>query len=198
MSDAPPEDRANGRERLLDAAHVLFAEKGFSDVSINEIASAAGMTRAAPYYHFKNKEELYAAVLVRQISAFLSLVEEKMRAAVSFHDQLHAVIEVAIMAHGSSFGRSKEDFQTHVSADMQAEVKSRLGDPMDVFIPIFRKAHDAEAFSRVDPTTACRIFFMMLIGYMEMVAKIDECSAGPFSLAGPSADAFIDVFLNGI
>src|SRR5215208_1126008 len=58
---------SDGRERLMDAALVLFADRGYDGVAIHEIAEAAGMTRAAPYYHFQNKEDLCRAAVSREM-----------------------------------------------------------------------------------------------------------------------------------
>ncbi len=49
------EDAQLTREALLDAAEVLFAQRGVSRTSLQEIAKAAGMTRGAVYWHFKDK-----------------------------------------------------------------------------------------------------------------------------------------------
>jgi AcrR family transcriptional regulator len=51
------------QERLLQIAARLFAGKGYSGVSMRSIASAAGITQAAIYHHFANKEELYFAAV---------------------------------------------------------------------------------------------------------------------------------------
>jgi TetR/AcrR family transcriptional regulator, transcriptional repressor for nem operon len=51
------------RERIVEAARRLFNKRGFSDVSIDEIMSAAGLTRGGFYNHFKTKDELYAETL---------------------------------------------------------------------------------------------------------------------------------------
>lgn len=49
--------------RILGAARRLFAEHGFDAVSMNAIADAAGASKANIFHHFKNKDELYLAVL---------------------------------------------------------------------------------------------------------------------------------------
>jgi AcrR family transcriptional regulator len=48
------------RERIVRAARRLFNRRGFSDVSIDEIMAAAGLSRGGFYNHFKTKDELYA------------------------------------------------------------------------------------------------------------------------------------------
>lgn len=53
------------RSQVLDAAERVFSEKGVTNTSLNEIAVAAGVTRGAIYWHFKNKYELIEALLQR-------------------------------------------------------------------------------------------------------------------------------------
>ncbi len=53
------------RERLLDAAQCLFREQGVTRTSLAEVATAAGMTRGAVYWHFKDKADLFRAMCDR-------------------------------------------------------------------------------------------------------------------------------------
>src|ERR1041385_6617795 len=53
------------REQILDAAERLFARKGFDPTTIKEIGAAAKVNPALLYYYFRDKEELYRAVLQR-------------------------------------------------------------------------------------------------------------------------------------
>ena len=57
------------RERILVAAERLFAERGFSSVSMPAIAAAAGITAGAIYKHFAGKEELFFEVVSRAVAA---------------------------------------------------------------------------------------------------------------------------------
>ena len=50
------------RSLLLDAAEEVFAEKGFTPASLDDIARAAGYTKGAIYKHFSTKEDLFLAV----------------------------------------------------------------------------------------------------------------------------------------
>jgi len=59
---------ANTQNRVLDAAERLFAEQGFEGASIRAIVDAANVNLAAVHYHFKSKEALLEAVLLRRIS----------------------------------------------------------------------------------------------------------------------------------
>src|SRR5258708_15844446 len=53
------------RDRILDAAMLVFRRHGFRRSSIEETAEAAGLTRQALYHHFKSKEALFRAVIER-------------------------------------------------------------------------------------------------------------------------------------
>jgi len=57
------EKKAQTRERLIEAAARVFAEKGFATTSLDEVADAAGLTKGAVYSNFENKEDLVVAVL---------------------------------------------------------------------------------------------------------------------------------------
>jgi len=53
------------KEHLMLAALETFYQKGIARTSLNEIAQAAGVTRGALYWHFKNKEDLFDALFQR-------------------------------------------------------------------------------------------------------------------------------------
>jgi TetR/AcrR family acrAB operon transcriptional repressor len=53
------------RHALLDAAEHLFQQRGVSRTTLNDIAQAAGLTRGAIYWHFKDKADLFNAMMER-------------------------------------------------------------------------------------------------------------------------------------
>ena len=59
------EDAAATRNGLIDAAERVFCEKGVSRASLSDIANAAGATRGAIYWHFKDKVDLFNAMMDR-------------------------------------------------------------------------------------------------------------------------------------
>ncbi|MDN6180074.1 MAG: TetR family transcriptional regulator [Halomonas subglaciescola] len=68
-------EAAATRETLLDAAEDMFIEHGVARTSLNQIACHAGMTRGAVYWHFKNKADLFHAMLQRVRLPFEDLLE---------------------------------------------------------------------------------------------------------------------------
>lgn len=64
------------RNRILDAAEEVFHRKGVSHTSLVQIASAAGVTRGAIYWHFKNKADLFDAMIERLIAPWEAMAAE--------------------------------------------------------------------------------------------------------------------------
>ncbi len=58
-------DPGQRREQILDAANALFAERGYDEVSVEDIASSAGVTRGLVHHYFGGRKEVYIALLER-------------------------------------------------------------------------------------------------------------------------------------
>lgn len=69
-------EAAATREALLDAAEEVFFAKGVARTSLEQIARHADLTRGAVYWHFKNKGDLFMALVERVRMPFQSLMEE--------------------------------------------------------------------------------------------------------------------------
>jgi len=65
------------RSSLLDAAEHLFQARGVSRTSLNDIALAAGTTRGAIYWHFKDKADLFNAMMDRVVLPLEEALESK-------------------------------------------------------------------------------------------------------------------------
>ena len=66
-------------DRILDAAELLFAEKGFAETSLRMITSKAKVNLAAVNYHFGSKNALIQAVFSRFFSPLTQLMEQGLR-----------------------------------------------------------------------------------------------------------------------
>src|SRR3954465_687633 len=58
-------DPGKRRDQILDAANALFAERSFDEVSVEDIASAAGVARGLVHHYFGGRKEVYIALLER-------------------------------------------------------------------------------------------------------------------------------------
>lgn len=106
----------NTKDRILDAAERLFAERGFADTSLRRITAAAGANIASVNYYFQSKEALIQAVFSRRLRpvnrARLEILDrlEARGGSVSLEEALRAFLEPVLGAVEScddlaTFGR---------------------------------------------------------------------------------------------
>ncbi len=86
------------RERLLREAARLLAERGYADVSISDIAGAAGVTKGAVYHQFAGKAELLEAVVAQLLERVGDAVASAADAEVDALDALVAGCRAFLVA----------------------------------------------------------------------------------------------------
>jgi AcrR family transcriptional regulator len=69
-------DHAAGRQCILDQAQQLFFAHGYHGVSIRDIVQACGLSNAALYYHFGNKQNLFVEVIRQFVAMVVQQVQE--------------------------------------------------------------------------------------------------------------------------
>ena len=70
-------DKEATRERILEAAEKLFAEKGFHETAMDGIVRAAKVSKGGVYFHFPSKEELFFALLDKLADALQREVQRE-------------------------------------------------------------------------------------------------------------------------
>jgi AcrR family transcriptional regulator len=86
--------RAEREQQMLATARGLFAQRGYADVTMDEVASAVGVTKPLLYTYFGNKEQLFLAGMQPAAEKLLASVVEAVRGAstpaAALRDGLHA------------------------------------------------------------------------------------------------------------
>ena len=70
-------DRPETRQRVIDAASQLFAERGFHGTKVRDIAARAKVNLASAHYHFGSKDELYIEVMRAQFGAVRDVLDAR-------------------------------------------------------------------------------------------------------------------------
>src|SRR5450631_2023210 len=65
------------KDAILEAAEKLFSARGFSGVSMDDIAHSAPVSKPTLYTHFRDKAGLFAAVIESRCTALLSQMEQE-------------------------------------------------------------------------------------------------------------------------
>ena len=126
----PPKTSASSadtRQRLVDAAANLFANKGFEHVTVREICKASNANVAAVNYHFGDKAGLYRAVVMRAIDVMRETNELSQRAGdgLSPEDQIRGFVRVFV-------GRIMGDSPTSWIHRLMAREMERPTDVLDL------------------------------------------------------------------
>jgi len=134
------------RQRILDAAGVLFRERGYDGVAIDEIMAKAGLTRGGFYAHFASKADLFAKVLATE-PAFTRMLAE--RQGTTRRDALNGALDVlatyldpdnigyvasscpmvSMARDVDKGGPEARAALTKVAADLSALLKNAMADP---------------------------------------------------------------------
>lgn len=81
------------REKILEAATRVFAERGFDGTSFGDIAKVAGITRPVVYDHFGSKEELHLVLLERERDRILEHVKVQLVADDSPEERVYRALD---------------------------------------------------------------------------------------------------------
>ena len=88
-----PRKGSDTRERILDVAETAVLEKGFAATSIEELIAAVAITKSGFFYHFKDKNELAKALLVRYVEREDALFDDLFHRADELNeDPLHGFL----------------------------------------------------------------------------------------------------------
>mgnify|MGYP000065017156 FL=1 len=125
--------RAERREQLIRVARQLFGTRGYDAVSVEEIASAAGVSKPIVYEHFGGKEGLYQVIVDREVKALSDILRSQMRPEHSARAVLEGIVVTLLdfieenadgfhlLAHQSPTAVRSETFET-VMADIADQV----------------------------------------------------------------------------
>jgi TetR/AcrR family acrAB operon transcriptional repressor len=190
------------REQLLDAAERVFRSKGVTRTSLAEVASAAGVTRGAVYWHFRDKADLFRA-LVDRATLPLEIMIERATAG-DADDPLARIRALAIAALTGLaadprsravlevvFHKSELTAELECIADLRRKQRSEC---MSQVEGLFRQALDAGQLPRdTDPSLATRALHAYVTGILhEWVLDVRA-----FDLAR-DAPALVDTFMTGL
>lgn len=82
------------RDKLIEVARQLFANKGIENTTMNDIANASDKGRRTIYTYFKNKKEIYNAVIEKESEQLVSKLREVVVLSVSPREKLRKFLEV--------------------------------------------------------------------------------------------------------
>lgn len=193
------------KEKILDAAKVLFSKNGFDGCNVDVIADKAMVNKATIYYHFKSKAILYETVLELNLRKFLHRVRKEIQKETSPVAQLKAFI----YAYASNFAGNK-----HMAPIMLRELASDgthitgkiRGILQEIILEVDTILHDGRKAGQFQKTKTFLPYFM-IVGSMNIYtstssmrkAFTEQDNDFGFSLTiDDAADELCSIILDGV
>lgn len=182
MSRPPSlKERQRGeRETLiLRVAADLLAERGYHEMSLDEIAARVGISKGTIYQHFARKEDLVIALLEQGMSAFLQALDETLTSSASPTEKLRTIIEQfpASMADQRHHlvGAMLQNPEIHSRmAELKRGMRQRWDEPRRRLTEVIEQGKAAGDFDPALPTPLVLMLIMGLLtpfGYRRLVTE---------------------------
>jgi len=206
MTQARPATKRSpqsGEQAILNAAEILFAEKGFDAVSMSAIAKLAETSKPNIYHHFKNKSDLYLAVMktaVHRSSVLLDQLEGAPGKSSQRLSDFSAGQLSNILAHKRGTQLTLRDALTGGSSHGRDIAKHVVGEIFTRLVAMVRQGQeDGEFRCDVDPALATfmviasNLFYFQAAPIMQHIPETDITNdPGAFS------SGVMDILFNGI
>ncbi len=182
---------ADTRQGLVDEARVLFARRGYHAASLNEVCAGAGVTKGALYHHFKNKEDLFLAVLDDVEKDLIRAGTTAPEPAGDLWDRLRAGCQAFLdVCARPNTGRVLVQARTAVSWERARQVEGR-------YLGLLRDALGGAAAEGIIETTGPAILAQLLFGLFAEAATMIAGAADP-AAARRDVGRELDAILAGL
>ena len=192
-------EREGRRQEILAAAKAVFGKKGFDGAVLDEIAAQAEFSKATLYLYFKDKHDLFYAVLEDGLDKLLLKVREirdrDLPPVAKLEEMIRGVM--AYTEEDRDFFRVLTPERAGLTDSRHPELKERVHPKLDAFIglaaSVIEHGIKEGKIKEVDPRAVADLLFGMM--HSAVVWWLLEGAEGP--LAAKSG-IIIDILLNGI
>lgn len=190
------------RQQIIDTARRLFAQRGFSGTTTQEIADAAGISNTLIFQHFGSKEKLFEAVI--QASYGMQSITDVLDGQAPSEGDENICRSLA--AHNFAFaheteGREMMRLLTYISLEKPTLYHQHLleegAEAIELIADYFSTRIAAGAFKDVNPVIAAYAFLGMIRNYMWNMHITGEENE-PRYPDDEVIDTFVSIFLNGM
>lgn len=144
------------RDKLIEVARQLFVHKGIENTTMNDIANASDKGRRTIYTYFKNKREIYNAVVDRESEHLVARLRRVVESPLPPAEKLRTYLETRFDIVKDAVGRSGGSFKSYLTLDFRRVDRIRrqaISKEAALFEKLMAEGIAAGAF-RSDVTTA--------------------------------------------
>lgn len=161
-------NRDNGRnkqERILDAAVVEIAHRGYHQTTVAMIARRAGVADGTIYLYFKNKEQLLFRLFDRAMGRFIREGKARLEQAASAKEKLERIVELhlSLVGQDRDLAIISQVELRHSLHFMDQLSRTLVGEYLDVLAQVVVQGQTEGSFRRdLDPVFVAKAIFGVL------------------------------------
>ncbi|KFD40712.1 TetR family transcriptional regulator [Peptococcaceae bacterium SCADC1_2_3] len=152
------QEQLQRRTEILQAALELFSQKGYHNVSMQEIAVRAEFAVGTLYKFFKNKEELYKEILVQTANLFYSVLSKALEEEGDEYSKVKKYLKTKcklftenILSVRLYFAESGAGFSISVKRGLETELRSFYDQVVRKLAAVFEKGIQKKIFRPLSP-----------------------------------------------
>ena len=183
------------RQQILSTAKILFIQQGYHGLSMRQIAEALGVSKAALYYHFRDKEELLLAILDSYLDQMETSLQKIRQEQVGARRQIRTLVELILFQPADQravIRLSSQEMAQLSQPARQAFDRAYHRKFLDPIRSIFQEGIQSGELRPVDPTVATWALLGMMYPYFypahssELLPPVEV------------AERLVQIFLDGV
>lgn len=155
------------QQQILQAAQQLFQKHGYQKVTMDDVAKAIGKGRSSLYYYYKNKDEVFDAVMDAEISDIIAEITRMVEQAATTEDKLRAfgITKAKIARKRKTFfealesGMTSDEISQYAHKKLNIKKKIRKEEAL-LLTPVFTQGAKKGAYAALDPRERETIIFV--------------------------------------
>jgi len=183
------------REQILSVGKKLFIQHGYHGLAMRQISEAVGVSKAALYYHFKDKEELFVAILESNLGQMESQIELIHLKPISCSDKIAQFMEYVL--NEPTEQRAIIRLASQEISQLSMEIRKSFAESYHEKFTgkiqkIFLDGIDAGEFRSIDPAVATWALLGMMYPYFY------PADTGAKAVNSEVIQQVIDIYLSGV
>ena len=203
--DQPPltrreREKIRQRQEMLDAALLLFSEKGYHNVSMQEIAEKSEFAIGTLYKFFQNKEDLYKAMVLDQCDRFDLAFTQALDAAEPVTEKLRSYIQAKgdmfreNLAFVRLFLAESKGASFNLNAGLDEEVRARYTLFLEKVAEVFARGIREKIFREIAPPFTLAVVMDNILDAF-LLLWVEKPEEHPYP---ENPDTILDILFKGL
>ncbi len=188
--------RANSKQQIIEAAGVIFERYGFKKTTMDDIAYAAGKGKSSLYYYFKNKEQVFEAVVAHEAEHLVNEINTSISSSKTAIEKLRSYVTIRMkrfVQRGNLATALNDNFLATFS--FIEKIRNNYRDfEIDMISEIIKEGIDNKEFKPVDSNFVAEAILTCMIGFeVPLLTQSNEIEESVEKI-----NSVIDMFFYGI